>query len=75
MSDKEEISELRGSDKAYMRRMESMETEIEALLHRFDIQNEQYRDELCAYKMKYQSKIEEIKAVDSKILNFLYQEE
>ena len=58
-----------------MRRMESMETETEALLHRFDIQNEEYRDELRAYKVKYQSKIEEIKTVDSKTLNFLYQEE
>ena len=31
--------------------------------------------ELCAYKTKYQSKIEEIKPVDSKILNFLSHEE
>ena len=75
MSDKEELSKLRGSHKVYMRRMESLETEIQALLRRFDIQNEEHRDELCAYKTKYQSKIEEIKTVDSKILNFLSQEE
>ena len=75
MSDKEELSKLRGSHKVYMRRMESLETEIQALLRRFDIQNEEHRDELCAYKTKYQSKIEEIKIVDSKILNFLFQEE
>ena len=47
--------------------MESLETEIQALLRRSDIQNEEHRDELCAYKTKYQSKIEEIKTVDSKI--------
>ena len=44
-------------------------------MRRFDIQNEEHRDELRAYKTKYQSKIEEIKTVDSKILNFLSQEE
>ena len=55
--------------------MESLKTEIQALLRRFNIQNEEHRDELCAYKMKYQSKIEEIKTVDSKIVNFLSQEE
>ena len=75
MSDKEELSKLRGSHKVYRRRMESLETEIQALLRRFDIQNEEHRDELRAYKTKYQSKIEEIKTVDSKILNFLSQEE
>ena len=55
--------------------MESIETEIQALLRRFDIQNEEHRGELRAYKTKYQTKIEEIKAVDSKVLNFLSQEE
>ena len=75
MSDKEELSKLRGSHKVYRRRMESLETEIQALLLRFDIKNEEHRDELRAYKTKYQSKIEEIKTVDSKILNFLSQEE
>ena len=55
--------------------MESLETEIQALLRRFDIQNEEHRGELRAYKTKYQTKIEEIKAVDSKVLNFLSQEE
>ena len=44
-------------------------------MFRFDIQNEEHRDELCAYKTKYQSKIEEEKTVNSKILNFLSQEE
>ena len=73
MSDKEELSKLRGSHKVYRRRMESLETEIQALLLRFDIKNEEYRDELRAYKTKYQSKIEEIKTVDSKVLNFLSQ--
>ena len=73
MSDKEELSKLRGSHKVYRRRMESLETEIQALLRRFDIQNEEHRDELRAYKTKYQSKIEEIKTVDSKVLNFLSQ--
>ena len=75
MSDKEELSKLRGSHKVYRWCMESLETEIQALLRRFDIQNEEHRDELRAYKTKYQSKIEEIKTVDSKILNFLSQEE
>ena len=55
--------------------MEPLGTEIQALLRRFDIQNDEHRNELCAYKTKYQSKIEEIKTVDSKILNFLSQEE
>ena len=73
MSDKEELSKLRGSHKVYRRRMESLETEIQALLRRFDIQNQEHRDELRAYKTKYQSKIEEIKTVDSKVLNFLSQ--
>ena len=73
MSDKEELSKLRGSHKVYRRRMESLETEIQALLRRFDIQNEEHRYELRAYKTKYQSKIEEIKTVDSKVLNFLSQ--
>ena len=49
--------------------MESLETEIQALLRRFDIQNEEHRDELSACK------IEEIKTADSKILNFLSDEE
>ena len=44
-------------------------------MRRFDIQNEEHRDERCAYKTKYQSKIEEIKTVDCKIWNFLSQEE
>ena len=73
MSDKEKLSKLRGSHKVYRRRMESLETEIQALLRGFDIQNEEHRDELCAYKTK--SKIVEIKTFDSKILNFLPQEE
>ena len=42
-------------------------------MRRFDIQNEEHRDKLRAYKTKYQSKIEEIKTVDSKVLNFLSQ--
>ena len=75
MSGKEGLSKLRGSHKVYRRRMESLETEILALLCRFDIQNEEHKYELCAYKTKYQTKIEEIKTVDSKILNFLSQEE
>ena len=45
------------------------------MTRRFDIQKEEHRDELCACKMKYQSKIEEIEAIESKILNFLFQEE
>ena len=53
MSDKEELSKLRGSHKVYRRHMESLETEIQALLRRFDIQNEEHRDELRAYKTKY----------------------
>ena len=75
MSDKKELSKLRGSHKVYSRRMESLETEIQALLRRLDIQNEEHRDELRAFKTKYQSKIKKIKTVDSKILNFLSQEE
>ena len=59
----------------YKWRRESLETEIQPLLFTFDIQNEEHRDELCAYKTKYQSKIEEVKTVNSKILNFLSQEE
>ena len=59
----------------YRRCMESLETEIQVLLRRVDIQNEEHGDQLCSYKTKYQSKIEEIKTVDSKILNFLSQEE
>ena len=55
--------------------MESLETEIQALLRRFDIQNEEHGDELCANKIKYKSKVEEIKTVDRKMLNFLSQEE
>ena len=58
MPDKEELSKLRGSHKVYGRLMESLETEIQALLRRFAIQNEEHRDELCDYKTKYQSKIE-----------------
>ena len=53
MSDKEELSKLRGSHKVYRRRMESLETEIQALLRRFDIQNEEHRDELRAYQTKF----------------------
>ena len=55
MSDKEELIKLRRSHKALRRRVESLETEIEALLCRIDIVNEEHRDELCAYKTKYQS--------------------
>ena len=55
--------------------MESLETEILALLRRFDILNEEHRDELCVDKTKYQSKIEDMKTVDSKFLNFSSQEE
>ena len=40
MSDKEELSKLRGSHKLYSRCMKSPETEIQALLRRFDIQKE-----------------------------------
>ena len=57
MSAKEKLSKLRGSHKVYMRRMESLETEIQALLRRFDIQNEEHRDELRAYKSKIKVKI------------------
>ena len=53
MPDKEEPSKLRGSHKVYRRRMEPLETEIQALLRRFDIQNEEHRDELCDYKTRY----------------------
>ena len=38
MSDKEELIKLKGSHKVYRRRVESLETEIQALLRRFDIQ-------------------------------------
>ena len=48
MSDKEELSKLRGSHKVYRWRIESLETEIQALLRRFGIQNLDHRDELCA---------------------------
>ena len=48
MSDKEELSKLRGSHKVYRWRIESLQTEIQALLCRFDIQNEGHRDGLCA---------------------------
>ena len=44
MSDKEELSNLRGFLKVYRRRVESLETEIQALLRRFDIENEEHRD-------------------------------
>ena len=52
MSDKEELSKLRGSHKVYRRPME-----IQALLRRFDIQNEEHRDELYAYNIKRNSKV------------------
>ena len=55
MSDKEELIKLRRSHKALRRCVESLETEIEALLRRIDILNEEYTDELGAYKTKYQS--------------------
>ena len=48
MSDKEKLSKLRGSHKVYSWRIESLETEIQALLRRFNIQNLEHRDELCA---------------------------
>ena len=47
---------------------------MQALLHRSDIQNEEHRDELCAYKPKHQSKIEKMKTVDGESLTFLSQE-
>ena len=40
MSDKEELSKLRGSHKVYRQHMESLETQIQELLRRFDIQND-----------------------------------
>ena len=48
MADEEELSKLTGSHKVYRWRIESLQTEIQALLRRFDIQNEGHRDELCA---------------------------
>ena len=66
---------LNTSHKVYRWCMESLETEILALLRRFDILNEEHRDELCVDKTKYQSKIEDMKTVDSKFLNFSSQEE
>ena len=75
MSEKEELIKLKGSHKVYRRRVESLVTEIQALLRKFDFRTEEHRDKLCAYKTKYQSNIEEIKTVDRKILIFLSQEE
>ena len=55
--------------------MESLKTEIQTLLHIFDIKINENRDKIYAYKTKYQSNNEETKQVDSKILNFLFQDE
>ena len=44
MSDKEELSKFRGSYKVYRRCMEPLGTEIQALLRRFDIQNDEPRN-------------------------------
>ena len=48
MSEKDELARLRGFRRVYIRRIDSLQTEVTNLLKKFDIENDKHKEKLFA---------------------------
>ena len=71
----QDIARLRGIRNVYLRHNKNSEREIVDLLNNFNIEDEEKFIKLTSLKTNFSKKIQEIKRIDSEILQFLKPED